>query len=252
MWATDFLVRHGALLAGAAMLICAAGAHSQPAPTMTDANIERARRTQPTITEKDIEQARKTNPMPTDAELGRVPISGSPKIDALPQPRFSAPIDLEALAKGYASQSDAMTQAQGLVSGPGLLVFVSLSMPEATLQRLVDQAARAKASVVIRGLVNGSIRDTAARVQGLIGQRQVAVQIDPQAFDRYAIDRVPSFVLVRDGTRTTACATGLCVPPDGFVRAAGDVSLGYALEHMQRAAPRFAKDASGFLKRLKG
>lgn len=190
--------------------------------------------------------------MPSDAELGRVPISTSPKIDALPQPGFSAPIDLEALAKGYASQSDAMTQAQGLVLGPGLLVFVSLTMPDATLQRLVDQAARARASVLIRGLVNGSIRDTAARVQGLIGQRQVAVQIDPQAFDRYAIDRVPSFVLVRDGTRPTACATGLCVPSDGFARLAGDVSLGYALEHIQRAAPRFAKDANGFLKRLKG
>ena len=133
-----------------------------------------------------------------------------------------------------------------------ILVFVSLSKPEATLQRLVDQAARAKASVVIRGLVNGSIRDTASQVQGLIGQRQVAVQIDPQAFDRYAIDRVPCFVLVRDGTRPAACATGLCVPSDGFVRATGDVSLGYALEHMQRAAPRFAKDANGFLKRLKG
>ena len=252
MWATDFLCRHGGMLASAAVLLCTVGARSQPAPTVTEADIERARRAQPTITEKDMERARKTNRMPSDAELGRVPISGSPKIDALPQPRFSAPIDLEALAKGYASQSDAMAQAQGLVSGPGLLVFVSLSMPEATLQRLVDQAARAKASVVIRGLVNGSIRDTAARVQGLIGQRQVAVQIDPQAFDRYAIDRVPSFVLVRDGTRPTACVTGLCVLSDGFARAAGDVSLGYALEHMQRSAPRFAKDASGFLKRLKG
>ena len=239
------------MLASAAVLICT-GAYAQPVPTVTNADIERARRAQPTITEKDIERAKKAHRMPSDAELGRVLISGSPKIDALPQPRFSAPIDLEALAKGYASQSDAMAQAQGLVSGPGLLVFVSLSMPEATLQRLVDQAARAKASVVIRGLVNGSIRDTAARVQGLIGPRQVAVQIDPQAFDRYAIDRVPSFVLVRDGARSTPCATGLCVPSDGFARAAGDVSLGYALEHMRRAAPRFAKDASGFLKRLKG
>jgi conjugal transfer pilus assembly protein TrbC len=144
-----------------------------------------------------------------------------------------------------------MDAAQGLVSGPALMIFVSLSMPEATLQRLVDQAARAKASILIRGLVNGSLRDTVARVQGLIGQRQVAVQIDPQAFDRFAITRVPSFVLIRDGARPASCASGTCAPPEGFVRTAGDVSLDYALEHVQRAAPKFAKDAGGFLKRIK-
>ena len=52
--------------------------------------------------------------------------------------------------------------------------------------------------------------------------------------------------------RENAWLSQVCVPSNGFVRAAGDVSLGYALEHMQRAAPRFAKDANGFLKRLKG
>lgn len=226
------------MLAGAALAVLAAGAgHAQPAPSVTEA---------------DIERARKAYPMPSDAELGRVPISSSPRIDALPHPMAGAPIDLEALAKGYAAQSDAMAQAQGLVSGPGLLVFVSLSMPEAALRRLVDQAARAKASILVRGFVNGSLRATVARVQGLIGQRQVAVQIDPQAFDRYAVTRVPSFVLLRDGMRPVACASGSCAPPEGFARTAGDVSLDYALEHIQRTSPRFAKDAAGFLKRLRG
>jgi hypothetical protein len=104
------------------------------------------------------------------------------------------PIDLEALARGYAGQSDAMAQAQGLAAGPGLFIFVSLTMPRATLQGLVDQAARAKATIVIRGFANGSLRDTVAQVQGLIGKRQVAIQIDPLAFDRFAISKVPSFV----------------------------------------------------------
>ena len=190
--------------------------------------------------------------MPSELQLGQVPSSAGPRIDALPQPRTNVPIDLEALAKGYAEQVGNMDAAQGLVSGPALMIFVSLSMPEATLQRLVDQAARAKASILLRGLVNGSLRDTVARVQGLIGKRQVAVQIDPQAFDRFAITRVPSFVLIRDGARPASCASGTCAPPEGFVRTVGDVSLGYALEHVQRAAPKFAKDAAGFLKRIKG
>jgi hypothetical protein len=30
------------------------------------------------------------------------------------------------------------------------------------------------------------------------------------------------------------------------------VSLDYSLEHMQRRAPQFSKDAAGFLRRIKG
>ncbi|MBK8890705.1 MAG: type-F conjugative transfer system pilin assembly protein TrbC, partial [Dechloromonas sp.] len=78
------------------------------------------------------------------------------------------------------------------------------------------------------------------------------IQIDPLAFDRFAISKVPSFVLVRDGTRPVACASGSCAPTDSFLRATGDVSLDYALEHMQRAAPSFSPATELFLKRLKG
>ena len=70
--------------------------------------------------------------------------------------------------------------AEGLARGPGLFVFVSLSMPRPALQRLIDQAARARASVIVRGLVKGSLRETVAQLQPLIGTRQVAVQIDPR------------------------------------------------------------------------
>jgi conjugal transfer pilus assembly protein TrbC len=125
-------------------------------------------------------------------------------------------------------------------------------MPRPTLQRLVDQAARVKASIVLRGFANGSLRDTVAQVQGLIGSHQVAVQIDPQAFDRYAVTRVPTFVLVRDGARPVACASGSCAPADSFLRTSGDVSLDYVLEHMRRSAPGFGPPADTFLKRIKG
>ncbi|MDD5332878.1 MAG: type-F conjugative transfer system pilin assembly protein TrbC [Rhodoferax sp.] len=237
------------------LLSSAAGmgtAWAQSVPVITEADLERARREQPNITDQDLERARQKYRAPTEAELSAAPVPVQPNIDSLPQPQTNALIDLEALAKGYSAQSDAMAQAQGLATGPGLFVFISLSMPQATLRRLVDQAARAQASVFIRGLAGGSLRTTVAQVQGLIGQRQVAVQIDPQAFDRFDIERVPSFVLVRDGTRPVSCASGLCAPPEGFLRTTGDVSLDYALEYMQRGSPQFAKDASGFLRRIKG
>jgi conjugal transfer pilus assembly protein TrbC len=234
-----------------AALLASAQALAQNPPVITDADIERVRREQPAITEGDIDAARRKYSMPGDAELRYAPVP-TPNVEALPQPLSRTPIDLEALARGYASQADAMTQAQGLATGPGLLVFVSLSMPRPTLQRLVGQAARAKASIVLRGFANGSLRDTVAQVQGLIGARQVAVQIDPQAFDRYAVTRVPTFVLVREGTRPVACASGSCAPADSFLRTSGDVSLDYALEHMRRSAPGFGPPADIFLKRIKG
>lgn len=234
-----------------AALVASAQALAQNPPVITDADIERVRREQPAITEGDIDAARRKYSMPGDAELRFAPVP-TPNVEALPQPLSRTPIDLEALARGYASQADAMTQAQGLATGPGLLVFVSLSMPRPTLQRLVGQAARAKASIVLRGFANGSLRDTVAQVQGLIGARQVAVQIDPLAFDRFAVTRVPTFVLVRDGTRPVACASGSCAPADSFLRTSGDVSLDYALEHMRRSAPGFGPPADTFLKRIKG
>ena len=220
-------------------------------PTITEADIERARRAQPTVTEQDIEQARRKHSLPPIDAPANASSPTGPSVDALPQPVTRTPIDLEAMARGYASQADAMDAAQELAKGPGLLVFVSLAMPRPTLQRLIEQAARARASVILRGLANGSLRETVAQVQPLIGQRQVAVQIDPQAFDRFAIARVPSFVLVRDGTRPESCAAGSCAPPEAFLRTAGDVSLDYALEHMQRAAPAFRADAAPFLARLR-
>lgn len=250
MWASNLRLSARALGLTAA-LVASAQALAQNPPVITDADIERVRREQPAITEGDIDAARRKYSMPGDAELRYAPVP-TPNVEALPQPLSRTPIDLEALARGYASQADAMTQAQGLATGPGLLVFVSLSMPRPTLQRLVDQAARAKASIVLRGFANGSLRDTVAQVQGLIGSRQVAVQIDPLAFDRYAVTRVPTFVLVREGTRPVACASGSCAPADSFLRTSGDVSLDYALEHMRRSPPGFGPAADSFLKRIKG
>ena len=252
MSATDLHRTLASLILGlSAALVAGTSAQAQISPVVTEADIERAQRETPTVTEQDVELARQKYALPSEAGHRSAPLN-SPNLEALPQPATPVLVDLEALARGYAGQSNAMTQAQGLTTGPGLFIFVSLSMPRATLQGLVDQAARAKAAIVIRGFANGSLRDTVAQVQGLIGKKQVAIQIDPLAFDRFAISKVPSFVLVRDGTRPVACASGSCAPADSFLRTTGDVSLDYALEHMQRSAPAFGPAAELFLKRIRG
>ena len=254
MWATDLAwSRSGAVrfaISAGLAFACYASVRAQTTPTVTDADIERARRAQPVITDRDVERAQQKHRTPSDADLARVPVPSTPKLDALPQPATRTPIDLEALSKGFDAQADQATL--GAIAGPGLLIFISFSMPETALTRLVVQASRARASLVLRGLVNGSLRDTVERTQRLIGSRQVSVQIDPQAFDRFSIVRTPSFVLVRDGAQPQRCGAGMCFAADQFALAAGDVSLDYALEHFQRSAPRLAREAGAFLKRMKG
>ncbi len=237
------------------MAMTTAGLHdalAQGNSAVTAAELARAERSQTVITDGDIRRAQKKYRMPTEDMLRRVPVPAAPNLDALLAPGSTRAIDLEALAKGYEANTDHMAAAQINRPGPGLLVFVSFAVPEPTLQRLVDQAARAQAMLVIRGFVNGSLRETVTRAQRLIGNRQVAFHIDPQAFDRFAVVKTPTFVLVRDGAHGQACGTGLCFAPDAFATTAGDVSLDYALEAIERQAPRFGEDARRFLKKLRG
>lgn len=62
------------------------------------------------------------------------PPSG-PRIDALPKPANPPPtLDLEALARTYAASAQGPGRAAD--SGPPLLVFISLSIPRPSLERL--------------------------------------------------------------------------------------------------------------------
>lgn len=223
---------------------------AQP-PAIADAELERAARAAPRITEGDIDAARRRFPMPSEAELSRVPIPAAPRLDALPPPAAAPPHDLEAIARGYRA-IDSTGAVTALPSAePALLVFVSFSLPQPTLAHLVEQAAAAGATLVLRGLVNNSLTQTVAQAQQLIGARQVGVQIDPLAFDRFGVTRAPSFVLLKRGAQAQPCAAGSCFAADAFAMTAGDVSLRYALEFISRAAPSFAGEAAPYLQRVK-
>ncbi len=234
MWATDAASPIGRTLgAGIAALLLAGSVLGAPA-------------TPQAVTEADIERARKQHRMPTEAELARVPIPAAPRIENLPQPVTRMPIDLEAISKGFDVQNGAHAAAMAPgQTGPKVLIFVSFAMPEATLQRLVNQAARAGATLVLRGLVNGSIRETVTRMQALIGSRRVAVQIDPEAFDRYQIVKTPTFVLVHGAEATEVCSSSSRCPAEvGYAKVSGDVTLDYALRQLGSGSGRGAQQQS--------
>jgi conjugal transfer pilus assembly protein TrbC len=192
----------------------------------TEQEIERAKQQYRQPTDAEVDVAKKKYRQPTEAQLDRAAASQSPvNLDAIPMPKGK--IDVEGLARAYEQNRQAFEKDKGYASDqPVLLVFVTLGMPEQTLRLLIDQASRTRAVMVLRGLKNASIRQTATHVQQLIGQKQVEWLND--------------------------CASGSCIAPNAFAAIAGDVSIDYALEAIERRAPRFSPEAQLFLKRIRG
>ena len=177
-------------------------------------------------------------------------VTGAPRLDRLPQPLQGRPVDVAAIARGFEA-AGASAVGRVLEQGPQLLVFVSLSMPEGALRKLVEQAERTRAVLVLRGLKDGSMVKTAVAVRQLLGERKAALQIDPQGFDRFGVSQVPTFVLLRDGTQAQRCADASCVPMSSYTTLAGDVTIEYALEWIETHSSGAQREAKVLLQRLR-
>lgn len=149
--------------------------------------------------------------------------------------------DPAAIAERYRAIEASLAPA-----GPELFVFVSFSMPHASLVRLAEQARRANAVLVFRGLAGATLREMVERLQPL-ARTGAAMQIDPEAFTRFGIEVVPTFVLA---TRGTDCGERAC---EGQThRVAGDVSLDHALDRLARAGDPLARAAETRLHQMRG
>jgi len=136
-------------------------------------------------------------------------------------------------------------------SGPQSYVFVSFSMPDITLRRLMHQARRIGAPLVLRGMVENDMNKTRIKVGKLLdadknGNTSIdgGLSIDPTLYERFGISVVPSFVLT--DAPVQACTQTGCPTPD-FVRLAGDITLEYVLETIAREAPAMRDDAQVLL-----
>ncbi len=195
----------------------------------------------------DVERALKAHPFPGPDRLGAQPAPAPPSVKL---PAAPAPTDIEALARAGARLDSSAAAADARVP---LRIFITLEMPRASLQLLTDQAARSGAVLVLRGLKANSMRETLAAVSGLIGERQVAWVIDPEAFARYRIERAPTFVLSLDEEAKPEPSCGSdCRMPAAFVSVSGDVSLDHALETLARQRPNAGPRVAPLLKRLRG
>ena len=199
---------------------------------------------------EELARARQAHPFPAPQRIDAQPSRAVPRIqsDQVP-PKL---LDIAAIARQGAALSSQISINPG---EPTLRVFITLEMPRPSLERLVDQASRAGATLVLRGLKAQSLRETLAAVRPLIGSHRVAWVIDPEAFARYQVTVAPTFVLTRaDASTETAepqCGSG-CVAPASFVSVAGDVTLDYALDAMSRRSPAAVPSIAALLERLRG
>jgi len=225
------------------LLICVLGSVLLPiGPTLAQTDDTEA------VTEAELAQRIKRAVDLADraVEQGRAP--ASPNIDRLPRPALSARsasnVDIEAMAKRLdtAGRRPSLMNA----SGPSLLAFISFSLPKASLERMVADAERYGATLVLRGLVGGSLKKTASAAHVLIGSRKVSWLIDPQAFKRFGIVSVPSYVLVRANVLPHACVLHECFDDGDFAKVSGDVSASYALDKIAGLSAGFEKDAASF------
>lgn len=133
--------------------------------------------------------------------------------------------------------------------GPQVLVFISLSMPKASLRQLSAQAEKSGATLLLRGLQDDSLMKTAATLRDMIGNAKPALQIDPRQFARYGVQHVPTFVLLQQPPPGDCNASACAGEP--YASVSGDVTLDYALERLASASPAMAAASNQLLHRLR-
>lgn len=78
----------------------------------------------------------------------------------------------------------------------GAIYFVSFSIPEAGLQRMLAETRRYGIPATLRGLVNNDMKQTVDAVSQLVQNGATeGVQIDPTLYSQYGITSVPALVV---------------------------------------------------------
>jgi len=169
-------------------------------------------------------------------------------------------VDVEAMEGRVAEQREAMNRAHSPRMSANqdtpqsrLLMFVSMSMPGPSIQRVLDDAARAGATVVVNGMTGRTMAETKNVIRDLTGRRQVGWQIDPASAKKYGVVVAPTTVLALGPVQRSSCDAanaGQCID-EPFYGIEGDVSLEYALEKLIHLAPEAEREARLYLGRLR-
>ncbi len=201
----------------------------------------------PTSEEMQKSQSRAREAMqriPDTEQSRRLYGAGMPNIEDLPKVVVPAP-DIATIAEKYKELGKALAPNSGQ---PDLMVMVSLSMPREALDRTVEQAERAGATLVFRGLKGDSMSRMGEEIQSIIGKRKVSAVVHPPAFQQFSITKVPALVIARQ--EAASVLENGCSQAGTFVKVSGDVSLDYALEYIERKSQAWRQIAKAYRSRI--
>jgi conjugal transfer pilus assembly protein TrbC len=127
-----------------------------------------------------------------------------------------------------------------------IMIFVSFSMPDASIKGWMKEAEIIHAPVVIRGLINNSFKETMKKMAELAKDNHGGVQLDPTLFQRFHIEKVPAVVvsLVQNCSPNQTCL-------DDFDVIYGDVTAEYALTKISNQNDSVSKLAKAALLQLR-
>jgi len=224
-------------------------------PVISQQQLDQARASgQVVIGEQELDKARKKEAarrlaQPSIEELMKH-VGAGPNIKLPEHLKNSKQTDVAAVAKHFLKSPGGDPKK----SQPSLYVFVSFSMPVASLDKIIDQASLSHAVIVVRGLYQGSFIKTTQRVRELIGDRKVAWVIDPTLFKRYSVDQVPVLVLQNEmpPSFSGSCEKEGCASLDSFVKVTGDVTIDYGLDMILQKQPLFSELAKTYLRGIRG
>lgn len=112
-----------------------------------------------------------------------------------------------------------------------LMVFVSFSMPEASLNRLALETAKVGGVLVLRGFVNDSLKQTVAASEKMTNLG-AQLEINPQLYQEYSVNKVPSYVIAKRSMDASPCSGGTqCV---NHLKLEGDASLHAVLDRFSQ------------------
>jgi len=126
-----------------------------------------------------------------------------------------------------------------------LLIFISSSLPRQSLINYANSARRSGAILVLRGLINDSMKQTVKFIHNLSRQGTYAI-IDPISYNNFNINQVPSIILISDNHK---CQYGKCTYTPRHDRISGNVSLNYALREFKERGD-FKQEATRYLSAL--
>lgn len=129
-----------------------------------------------------------------------------------------------------------------------LMIFVSASIPRASLKDLMIQARQSGGVMVFRGLIGGTLKNT-QQFLGELAKENVSAIIDPRLFEIFNVELVPTFVVLASPVQD--CEEVNCNFTPIHDRITGNITLNYALEQFADGRGDAKSQAATILSKLK-